>query len=71
MINFPKINKKDITADYLLIWAEMDFNRGHKPKLSMFIPELNCKEKAKGYFNYTRYMINYMINQLAKKLQIK
>ena len=70
MIQLPKINKEDITADFMLIWAEIDFNKGHKPKLSMFVPNLNWKEKAKGYFNYAKYMYNYYIKLLVKKLQI-
>ena len=59
-----------VNATELLMYAIMEFDRGHKPKLSDYIPEVNWKEKVKGFVYFTVHTYNHILRRLAEKLSI-
>lgn len=65
-----KRKNNPVDATELLFYAIMEFDREHKPRLSNYIPEVNWKEKVKGFIYFSVHTYNHILRRLAEKLSI-
>lgn len=61
---------RPVNSTELLFYAIMEFDREHRPRLSNYIPEVNWKEKVKGFIYFSVHTYNHILRRLAEKLSI-